>query len=356
MRLDFGNIWLSPLLNARRAPEPKPVSLAAFLDAVERGQYAGKIETLRGMSQQLGRGEIEKSTYQKWKLNNLEGVTVAGVFEGERKGPNLGTHSGICVVDLDSSPDEPLDLEYPRACIEADEHVCFAFLSPGGEGFKAGVVVGSQDDAAAHKHAFSVVKTYIRERYNLEIDPSGSDVARVCYVSYDPHAFRNPHATPLPIPEPPPRQRRAHSSTPPDADGAPELPGDDLNERATADWWAELLERHGWSHERDDDATGISYWCRPGKDSGVSASVGWQPDAEHTEMWLHVWSSNAEPLEPGWHSPLNAYALLEHGGDWGAAARALREQGYGNTEAPQKAVRAGFGEIPFGSGTFGKAW
>src|SRR5690606_29768817 len=46
---------------------------------------------------------------------------------------------------------------------------------------------------------------------------------------------------------------------------------------------------------------------------------------------LYVFSTNAAPFEPDrayW--PLAVYALLEHGGDFTAAAAALRAEGYGD--------------------------
>src|SRR5262249_29468366 len=48
-------------------------------------------------------------------------------------------------------------------------------------------------------------------------------------------------------------------------------PGDDYNRRAT---WGEVLEPHGWRHvyERNGEA----YWCRPGKERGVSATTNYQ--------------------------------------------------------------------------------
>jgi Bifunctional DNA primase/polymerase, N-terminal len=46
------------------------------------------------------------------------------------------------------------------------------------------------------------------------------------------------------------------------------LPGDDFNDRAT---WKEVLEPHGWSEVFSRGDT--TYWLRPGKDKGVSAST-----------------------------------------------------------------------------------
>jgi len=100
-------------------------------------------------------------------------------------------------------------------------------------------------------------------------------------------------------------------------------PGDGYNE------WGDvlsLLESHGWTvHERRGPG-GTVYLTRPGKDprDGISATFG-----RGGRRILYVFSSNAPPFEAGkGYTPFTVYALLEHGGDFASAARALASQGY----------------------------
>jgi hypothetical protein len=97
-------------------------------------------------------------------------------------------------------------------------------------------------------------------------------------------------------------------------------PGDDFNR--PADWHAILLP-HGWVpvyRQRD-----MVYWCRPGKTEGHSATTNFANNG-----LLHVFTSNAPPFEAhSSYTPFTAYALLEHGGDFKAAAQALQQKGYG---------------------------
>ena len=70
-------------------------------------------------------------------------------------------------------------------------------------------------------------------------------------------------------------------------------------------------------------ADGNQHWTRPGKRSGTSATL--------KDRTFYVFSSNAHPFEPNrGYSPFAVFALLEHGGDYEAAARELGEAGYGN--------------------------
>jgi hypothetical protein len=98
-------------------------------------------------------------------------------------------------------------------------------------------------------------------------------------------------------------------------------PGDDYTARTT---WADILAPAGWTeHYRQDDVT---YWTRPGKRSGISAST----NALGTDR-LHVFTTSGGALEGGEsYSKLGALAALQHGGDHSAAARALAKAGYGS--------------------------
>lgn len=99
-------------------------------------------------------------------------------------------------------------------------------------------------------------------------------------------------------------------------------PGDDFAQRAT---WAEILEPAGWREHYQEDA--ITYWTRPGKHTGTSAST----NATGTDH-LHVFTTAPEalPLEGGEsYSKLGAYSALHHQGDHAAAVRQLASLGYG---------------------------
>lgn len=120
----------------------------------------------------------------------------------------------------------------------------------------------------------------------------------------------------------PPREIQSRPATSPSderrADG--KRPGDLFNSRAD---WTELLERHGWYFVEEGD-NGITYWCRPGKTTGTSASLNYEQSDR-----LHVFTSNAAPLEQDRsYSKFEFVTVMEHGGDFSAAAEALHEAGY----------------------------
>jgi hypothetical protein len=93
-------------------------------------------------------------------------------------------------------------------------------------------------------------------------------------------------------------------------------PGDDFNERGDV---RDVLLRHGWTLARPGEN---EYWRRPGKSLGSSATL--------KDRVFYVFSSNAPPFEPETaYSPFRVCALLEHEGDYAAAASSLRARGFG---------------------------
>ncbi len=90
-------------------------------------------------------------------------------------------------------------------------------------------------------------------------------------------------------------------------------PGDAFNDTAT---WDDVLVPAGWVKVARTRAN--TYWRRPGKSSGWSASTGGAGD------WFYAFTTSTcfEP-ERG-YTKFAAWAILNHGGDFTAAARALR--------------------------------
>jgi P4 family phage/plasmid primase-like protien len=106
--------------------------------------------------------------------------------------------------------------------------------------------------------------------------------------------------------------------------GTGQLPGDVLNGAADATWWSELLTQHGWKDVSRSGlrSQGITYWQRPGK-------IGREPSATlgACGQYFYVFSTNATPFESDTaYTPFAAYGLLEHNGDFKAAAKTLAQQ------------------------------
>lgn len=104
-------------------------------------------------------------------------------------------------------------------------------------------------------------------------------------------------------------------------------PGDDYDARTP---WPDILAPHGWT--RVYTAGGTTYWRRPGKSAGISATTGRADDRDR----LYVFTSSTEFEPEKACTKFAAYALLNHGGDYSAAAAQLRKEGYGETLPAQR--------------------
>ena len=92
-------------------------------------------------------------------------------------------------------------------------------------------------------------------------------------------------------------------------------PGD---EYARTHSWQDILTPHGWKLVGSKGS--VDYWQRPGKEHGVSATIGY-----NGQDTFFCFTTNGHPFE-SWHGykKFTAYALLEHGGDFQAAARTAK--------------------------------
>ncbi len=118
-----------------------------------------------------------------------------------------------------------------------------------------------------------------------------------------------------------PREEVRPAAAPVPADE--QRPGDIFNVRGA---WEDVLVGAGWTRVRERG--GLTYWRRPGKsDPGCSATTGIR--SESGKDLLYVFSTNAHPFQDARsYTKFAAHALLNHGGDWGAAARELRGRGF----------------------------
>ena len=111
-----------------------------------------------------------------------------------------------------------------------------------------------------------------------------------------------------------------------------EKPGDDYNSKAK---WSEILV--GWKVVFTSN--GVTYWRRPNKDIGISATTG-RNDGDN--LYVFTTSSSFEAEKP--YSKFAAFAHLHHGDDFSAAARDLRSQGYGS-QTPSSSSLPSLGEL-----------
>ncbi|MBN1570619.1 MAG: bifunctional DNA primase/polymerase [Acidobacteria bacterium] len=121
------------------------------------------------------------------------------------------------------------------------------------------------------------------------------------------------------------KEYEARSSS---GDSAGNRPGDEFNQRAS---WREVLKDWTLVFSRND----ISYWRRPGKNFGVSATTN-----HGGTNRLKVFSTSTPFDTEGTYDLFSAKAVLEYNGDYSECAKALAAAGYGTPTYEPKASQS----------------
>ena len=121
---------------------------------------------------------------RKFKANRFDYVTLSGTFE-KRSDKNLLKHSNLLTIDFDHLE----NLQELRTQLLNDEYfeTEMLFISPSGDGLKW--IIRIDVSEVTHSEYFTAVANYIKHNYNIEVDQSGKDVSRACFLPYDPTAF-----------------------------------------------------------------------------------------------------------------------------------------------------------------------
>ena len=168
-----------------------------ILDDIKTGKYEKPIVAIREQYQQAladNGGDHRKAKKSVAALKKrLPGVMWGGTFK-KRGNANLETYSGLLCADIDDMEPNALDRAFRQ--LRYDPHAVAVFRSPTGTGIKAVFRVGG--DATQHGGSFIAVKRLLKDAYKLDVDPSCSNVERLCFVSFDPAAVFNEGAEPLP--------------------------------------------------------------------------------------------------------------------------------------------------------------
>lgn len=151
---------------------PHHVPLSVALERIQTGKNKQIIDAVRA-------GD-------KRKKNDLPVVLFSGKFN-RRADVDLVEHNGIIVCDFDH-----VDVAKTKESLAKDEYVIACWTSPSGDGVKALVQI---EDTNKHKEHFSAMVEYFRESYGLELDPSGRNISRACYESYDPDLIAEERVT-----------------------------------------------------------------------------------------------------------------------------------------------------------------
>jgi VirE N-terminal domain/Primase C terminal 1 (PriCT-1) len=156
------------------------VSVVSVLKAIKSGKWKAEIEKLRSARDANNKKEFDSLKYF------LTAVIWSGVFE-ERLDDACVVYNGLMVIDIDKI--SQTRLKRLKKELIANPYV-FAFFDGPSKGLKILMFVDS-DRLWHNTHAFYQIETMFIDLYGIEVDPSGKNLSRLCYVSYDPDLYIN---------------------------------------------------------------------------------------------------------------------------------------------------------------------
>ena len=161
-------------------------ALVAVLTEIKAGRYAPDVRKLRGCL-----AEGDKASAERIK-KGLPAFTVSALYNGKRLKECLTGYNPLLILDLDGLT--AADIVRLRALIEAAAYTVACFLSPGGAGLKVIVYAAVRLEPIPENHRvlYDTMKAWYENLLGVEIDASGSDAGRLCFVSDDSGLFLSP--------------------------------------------------------------------------------------------------------------------------------------------------------------------
>ena len=174
--IPFFSYFRAPVTNT--VPH-REINLLQVYHLLKGNAFAECTNTLRSIA--------DKQEARKYKASVFDYVTFSGTFS-KRNDKSLHRHSGLITVDFDHIDNLP-ELK-ARLLVDEYFETELLFVSPSGDGLKWVIPI---DLTKAKQHDFfKAVANYIRHTYQLEVDQSGKDVSRACFLPQEAAPFINP--------------------------------------------------------------------------------------------------------------------------------------------------------------------
>lgn len=137
------------------------------------------------------RKELKKGNKEYYDNNKkkLPAVTFSATFDKSRKKENLKLYTSLLVIDIDKLSDD--EMKRVNEILNKDRYVFSFWRSPSNKGFKGLIRINYNEPLKKefvdfqHKAAFKTISDYFLKEYQIELDSSGSDITRLCFLSFD---------------------------------------------------------------------------------------------------------------------------------------------------------------------------
>lgn len=152
----------------------KEVDVTYVFDKIRTGVFKQQIDKIRELN-------LTSSDASNELKRRMSGVTFCGIFQ-IRKKEKLIRSTGLAILDFDALD----DAESFKKELMNDQYIYAAFVSPRGNGLKALIKIPEVKNDTEFKGYFFAIQSRFPSA-----DPSGKDISRFCYMSYDPDIYVN---------------------------------------------------------------------------------------------------------------------------------------------------------------------
>lgn len=155
-------------------------SLIVITKDIKEGKYREEVQKVTALFRS---GNLDEAETAK---KSLMAFTPSATYKGGRKPEYVTRYSHYIVLDLDKLSQSDLETAFQKAVAVPYTFCCFR--SPSGCGLKILAEVTSPQEH--HLFAYNSLAEYYQHELALAIDRSGKDITRLCFVGYDPEAYR----------------------------------------------------------------------------------------------------------------------------------------------------------------------
>ncbi len=165
-----------------RAKSYQIVTLFEALNIIRKVAYEKQIENIRRL---LSNGNI--CSYRA-KKKQLPAYIFTGIAQGNGYKFDISGYTSLIIIDIDKLS----DIHFVKSQLMLDWHVVSVWKSPSGKGLKVLFYIEYMEAVSpeniwiVHEYcAFPQIVAYLHEKYGIQVDKTGADITRLCFVSSD---------------------------------------------------------------------------------------------------------------------------------------------------------------------------
>lgn len=179
-----------------RAKSYRTITLFDALNSIRTQVYENQIAIIRELS---ATGSIISCHAKKKQLPSF---VFSGQLFDTRYKFDISGYTSLLIIDIDQID----DIEATISILKSDIHIVSVWRSPSGKGLKALLhleytePIDNENIWIVHEYcAFPQVANYLAEKYSIQVDKTGADITRLCFVSSDPEIHLKRKFEPFPV-------------------------------------------------------------------------------------------------------------------------------------------------------------